>query len=111
MVDVDWYVESDQKKFFFDVDKEKAAYHGISTEAVSQTVRTVLGGTVAGLAHIEKDKEPVELYLRAPLAERVGCVDDSGDFPYIPASGASVPLSELVRVREGMKTKPFTGRT
>ncbi len=34
VVDVDWYVEDDQKKFTFDVDKEKAAENGISTEAV-----------------------------------------------------------------------------
>ena len=54
VVDVDWYVEGDQKKFFFDVDKEKAAYHGISTQEISRAVQTVLNGTPVGLAHIDQ---------------------------------------------------------
>ena len=104
VVDVDWYREDDQKKFFFDVDKEKAAYHGISTDVVSQTVRMVLGGHVAGLVHTEKDKEPVELYLRASLADRSG-VSRLGEISLTSASGASIPLSQLVRVREGIEDK------
>ena len=46
-----------------------------------------LGGKVAGLAHIEKDKEPVELYFRAPLAERVGC--DTSESILIPSVSGS----------------------
>ena len=104
VVDVDWYREDDQKKFFFDVDKEKAAYNGISTDVVSQTIRMLLGGHVAGLVHTEKDKEPVELYLRAPLADRSG-VSRLGEISLTSASGASIPLSQLVRVREGIEDK------
>ena len=72
VVDVDWYVEADHKKIVFDVDKEKAALNGINTEAVSQTVHAVLNGTVAGLAHLPKEREPVELLVRAPLQQRAG---------------------------------------
>ena len=104
VVDVDWYREDDQKKFFFDVDKEKAAYNGISTDVVSQTIRMLLGGHVAGLVHTEKDKEPVELYLRASLADRSG-VSRLGEISLTSASGASIPLSQLVRVREGIEDK------
>jgi multidrug efflux pump subunit AcrB len=104
VVDVDWYREDDQKKFFFDVDKEKAAYNGISTDVVSQTIRMLLGGHVTGLVHTEKDKEPVELYLRASLADRSG-VSRLGEISLTSASGASVPLSQLVRVREGIEDK------
>jgi multidrug efflux pump subunit AcrB len=104
VVDVDWYREDDQKKFFFDVDKEKAAYNGISTDVMSQTVRMLLGGYVTGLIHTEKDKEPVELYLRAPLADRSG-VSRLGEISLTSASGASIPLSQLVRVREGTEDK------
>lgn len=62
VVDVDWYVEDNKKKIVFDVDKEKAAYSGIGTDSVAKTLRIVLGGMTVGLAHIEKDKEPVELF-------------------------------------------------
>lgn len=104
VVDIDWYVEDDQKKLTFEVDKEKAAYHGISTEAVSQTLKTVLGGMSAGLAHIEEDKEPVELLIRGQLKERS---DMAGlQSIAVPSSaGGQVPLSALVKAREGLEDK------
>ena len=58
----------------------------------------------AGLAHIEKDKEPVQLYLRAPLSERTS-IDDLRQVSLMSPSGTSVPLSELVKVREGLQDK------
>ena len=66
--------------------------------------RTVLNGTPVGLAHIEKDKEPVELLLRAPLAERAG-TRRLGELTLNSSSGRAVPLSELVRVRDGIEDK------
>ena len=104
VVDVDWYVEDDQKKVIFDVEKEKAAQHGITTEAVSQTLRIALSGTSAGLVHVEKDKEPVELFLRMPLSERSDLAS-LREITVPAADGRLVPLSELVRMREGVEDK------
>lgn len=104
VVDVDWYVEDNQKKLSFDVDKEKAAMNGISTEAVSQSLGIALNGMSAGLAHMDREKEPVELFLRMPLSER----SDPAALKSITvpsASGAAVPLSELMKVREGFEDK------
>ena len=99
VVDVDWYVEADHKKVVFEVDKEKAAMNGISTEAVSQTVRAALGGSIAGLAHLAREREPVELLVRAPLPERAG-VERLREIALASASGEPVSLAELVKVRE-----------
>lgn len=104
VVDVDWYVEDDQEKIFFDIDREKAAYHGISTEAVSQAVRIALNGMGAGLVHFEKEKEPVELFLRMPIDERAG-IESLREITIPSASGNPVPLSELVKVRRGIEDK------
>ncbi len=104
VVDVDWQREDDQKKILFEVDKEKAAHHGISTEAVSQTIHMMLSGGTAGLLHIQKDREPVELYIRAPLADRSG-ISRLSEISITGPSGAAVPLSELVRVKEGIEDK------
>lgn len=104
VVDVDWYVEDDQEKIFFDVDREKAAYHGISTEAVSQAVRIALNGMGAGLVHFEKEKEPVELLLRMPIEERAR-IESLREVTIPSASGNPVPLSELVKVRKGIEDK------
>lgn len=104
VVDVDWYVEDDQKKLLFDVDKEKAAYNGIDTEKVAQTLHMVLNGASAGLAHIEKDKEPVELHLRTPISQRAS-INDLMEVTVPSQSGIQIPLAELIKVREGIEDK------
>lgn len=104
VVDVDWYVEDDQKKLIFEVDKEKAAYHGIDTAKVAQTLHMVLNGASAGLAHIEKDKEPVELHLRTPVSQRAS-INDLKEVTVPSQSGILVPVAELVKVREGIEDK------
>lgn len=96
VVDVDWYVEDKQPKFNFLVDQEKAARSGISTEAVSQTLSAALNGMGVGLAHLPDEKDPVQIFLRMPLALRssLSSLASIG----VPAdSGQLVPLSELTR--------------
>ena len=104
VVDVDWYVEDDQKKLTFDIDREKAAQNGITNEAVSQSMRAALGGVSAGLVHLDQEKEPVELYLQMPAEERSNIASLREIF--VPsATGNLLPLSELVKVREGIEDK------
>jgi len=104
VVDVDWYVEEDQPKIRFTVDQDRAARAGISTEAVSQSLRIALNGMGAGLVHLDKEKEPVELFLRMPLEKRA----DIGDLKSIGVptpAGAMIPLSELVKRQDGVEEK------
>ena len=104
VVDVDWYVEDDQKKISFDVDKEKAAQNGVSTEAVSQSLGIALGGMSAGLAHMVQEKEPVEILLRMPVAERSG-IGSLQEVTVPSSSGRLIPLSELARAKAGIEDK------
>lgn len=104
VVDVDWYVEDDQKKITFDVDKEKAAENGISTEAAAQTLRIAVGGMTAGLAHMPKEREPVELFLRTPINER-SSVSSLREISVPSSAGSLVPLSGIVRTKEGIEEK------
>ncbi len=104
VVDVDWYVEGFQPKISLTVDQDKAARSGISADTVAQSLRIALTGAGVGLAHLEREKEPVELYLRMPLAQRaeLGSLTSVG----VPTpSGALVPLSELVTRRDGSEEK------
>ncbi len=104
VVDVDWYVEDDQKKLIFEVDREKAAQNGISAEAVGQSLRMALSGVTAGLVHLEREKEPVEVSLRLPLRDR----SDAQALAQVSvpsSSGALIPLSGLVKVRQGVEDK------
>lgn len=104
VVDVDWFVEDDQPKLTFAVDKEKAALHGISTETAAIGLRMALGGMAAGLVHFEREKEPVEIVLRLPLAERAG-IERLQAVTVPAADGSLVPLSSLVTVQEGIEDK------
>ena len=88
------------KKLILDVDREKAARNGIATETVARTVQAVLQGTVIGLGHLVKEKEPVELFIRASLSDRAG-VERLKEITLPAADGRPVSLAELVKVREG----------
>lgn len=99
VVDVDWYVEADHKKYVFTVDKEKAAFHGIDTDVISRTAHAVLNGLAAGLAHMAKEREPVELVVQAPLPLRSG-VERLREISLISPAGNPVSLAELVNVNQ-----------
>lgn len=99
VVDVDWYVEDDQPKYRFVVDKEKAALNGVSTEQVAATLRIAVDGMQAGLAHQPNEKEDVTIYLQLPRAER-SSVDDLKQLKVMGTRGNLVALGELVKVEE-----------
>ncbi|MBN1546877.1 MAG: efflux RND transporter permease subunit [Syntrophaceae bacterium] len=104
VVDVDWYLEENQKKLRIDVDREKAMQNGISTEAVAQSFKIALDGMTAGLAHFEREKEPVDIFLRMPRAER-SSVSGLTSLALPTTQGAMIPLAELVSVKEDIEDK------
>jgi multidrug efflux pump subunit AcrB len=116
VVDVDWYVEADQPKTEFVIDKEKAALHGISAETISQTLRIAVGGENAALLHDPREKEDVNIVLRLPSASRSSPEDllalrvRSGDANALPEPGAAgtaplVPLRELATIERTITDK------
>jgi multidrug efflux pump subunit AcrB len=117
VVDVDWYVEADQPKTRFIIDKQKAALHGISAETLSQTLRIAVGGQTVDLLHVPAEKEDVNLVLELPRAHRatadalLALRVRSGDANALPEPGTGaggpplIPLRELVRVEQGVADK------
>ncbi len=103
IVDVDWYREYDRNKATFAVDQEKAALSGIAVEDVARTLRIALAGMDVGLAHLPKEKEPVAINLRLPVARRSSL--DSLSSLYVSGTKGSVPLSQLVRVTTATEEK------
>ncbi|NEX12896.1 MAG: multidrug transporter AcrB [Prosthecochloris sp.] len=109
VVDVDWMVEDDYSEYSLVVDKEKAAYRGITTEQITNTLRMALDGAEVGLLHTDTELEPVGLEVRLPIAARSRILDLSGI--YVKSQGMSslttrlpagemIPLSDLVTVTE-----------
>jgi multidrug efflux pump subunit AcrB len=117
VVDTDWYIEADQPKVEFVIDKEKAALHGISAETISQTLKIAVGGESVDLLHVPREKEDVNIVLQLPLASRSNPEEllalrvRSGDAnalpePAIAGSAAPlVPLRELVTVKQTITDK------
>ncbi len=117
VVDVDSYVEADQPKSRFVIDKEKAALHGISAETISQTLKIAVGGESVDLLHIPAEKEDVNLVLQLPRSARTRPEEllalrvRSGDANALPEPGANlsgpplVPLRELVKLEPGIADK------
>ena len=102
VVDTDWYIEADQPQVRLVVDKEKAALHGISAEAIADTLRLAVAGESAGLLHVPREKEDVEIVLQLPQASRANAdellalrVRSGGNL-----AAPLVPLRELVRVEQ-----------
>ena len=104
VVDVDDYLEADQVKYVFTVDRAKAALAGIPSEEIVRTLRLALEGEDVGLVHIPKEKQPVQVRLRLPIIERTG-LENLGVLALRTAAGHMVPLSELIRVEQTVRDK------
>jgi multidrug efflux pump subunit AcrB len=117
VVDTDWYIEADQPKVRFIIDKEKAALHGISAETISETLRVAVGGESVDLLHVPREKEDVNIVFQLPLASRTSPEEllalrvRSGDANALPEPGSTtgvpplVPLRELVTVERTITDK------
>jgi len=104
VVDVDWYVESDQPKYSLAVDEEKAALSGISEDDVARTLRLASSGYAAGLLHDPVEKEDVPLTLGLDRATRSDWRSMQG-LKLVGRNGRTVALSEIVRVRNTVEDK------
>ncbi len=99
VVDTDWYMEEGQPWVKVEVDKEKAALHGISASQIDQALQLALKGMSAGLLHDPTEKEDVKILIRLPLADRAG-IQKLTAIKTPSSDGALVPLSELVAIQE-----------
>jgi multidrug efflux pump subunit AcrB len=95
VVDVDWYVESPQRKWQLDVDAEKAAAAGVSSAEVASVVQMAAGGAPAGLLHTSTAREDVPIVLRLPRSSR-GSLDTIRTIRIGPSSVAVGELTKTV---------------
>jgi multidrug efflux pump subunit AcrB len=101
VVDVDSYIEDEQTKYQFVVDKQKAALNGVTAEQVAATLRIAVDGAEAGLTHQQQEKEDVPIFLRLPLPGR-SSINDLQGIKVSGQHGNLVPLGELVSLEKGV---------
>ncbi len=106
VVDVDWYVEDTHDKYVFVVDKEKAVLYGISPAAIAKTLRIAVNGMSAGLLHDKREKEPVDIVLRMPLAVRSSLAALRG-ISLPDRQGNLVSLTSLIKVEKRRAEQPI----
>jgi len=104
VVDIDWYVEDDMTRYDFVVDTDRAAVRGVSTQQVSMTLGVALHGHDGGFIHTDNAVEQVPINVRLPLADR-SSTESLGDLYVHSRQGALIPLSDVVKVEEGVNHK------
>ncbi len=105
VVDIDWYVEEQQAKTVFRVDKEKAALHGLTEAAVARTVQLAVQGYPVTLLHTPTDREDVPVVLELPRALRTR----PGDLLALPVRSELNPAAPLIPLGEVVTAEPALG--
>lgn len=99
IVDIDDSVEYPQKRLVVQVDRSKAALLGVSQDTIASAINTVLGGEDVVFLHGKGIKYAVPIRLEFPVAAK-DKMESVLALRVNSQSGALVPLSELVTVRE-----------
>jgi multidrug efflux pump subunit AcrB len=101
VVDLDWYVEADQPKVRYLIDREKAARHDLTTADIARTLALGAQGATIDRLHLPDEREDVPVILELSPADRADPATvlalpiRSANHPAAPA----IPLSELVTLR------------
>lgn len=88
------------------VDKEKAAFSGITTVQVAEALRHIVNGVELGRVHLQGEKNEVPIRLHVPRRHQIDPLLLSRIF-ITNKMGQKVPVSELVIISEGLKDRPI----
>jgi multidrug efflux pump subunit AcrB len=97
IIDVDDSVEADAGRLVVSVDRQKAGILGVSQQAVAETLTAALAGYDATYARAGGESYPIGIRVELPVAEKAD-LDRALALRVRAAGGATVPLTELVRV-------------
>jgi multidrug efflux pump subunit AcrB len=94
LVDVDDLVDEPQTVVHYRLDRARAALHGVTVAQVAETLRAALRGIPAGTVHVPSERQPLEVILRLPRAQR-SSLADLETLRVRGLDGALVPLGEI----------------
>lgn len=99
IVDIDDSVEFPSRRLIVRVDRKKAALLGVSQQAVSSAIGSVLLGDDVSYIHGANLKYPVPIRVEFPVQGKAG-LEDILELKLRSRNGELIPLSEIVEVRE-----------
>jgi multidrug efflux pump subunit AcrB len=95
VVDTDWYVEDPQPRLAVQVDKVKAAQHGIAVADVARSLALATSGMEVGLLHDANAREPISAVVQLTREDRSS--EQALENMHLPGTdGSMVSLRELV---------------
>ena len=103
---IDSSLRADAPRAFLRVQRQRAESLGIPVAQVAQTVHAALSGADAAWLHDGHSKYPVPVRIQLPRQAQTGLAALLA-LPMRAADGRMVPLSELVRVEQGVIDKPL----
>lgn len=106
IVDVDTYVPEEQPLDRLMVDRGRASLNGIAADQIAQTVAVALHGHTVDLAHVDGEKEPVEIRLRLPQAQRRD-LSAVQNIRLISRNGTIIPIRDLTTVETTVLDRPI----
>jgi len=104
VVDVDWEVKSDQTKYTFEVDKEKAMRSGVAPVQVVKVMNMALHGQDVSRLYQENEVQAVPIHLQLEEKERSD-IEDLKKVYVKSASGAMIPVADLVNIKQQVQDK------
>ena len=105
IVGIDTTLKEAAPRAFLRIQRQRAESLGIPVQTIAQTVYAALSGSDAAYLHDGNAKFAVPVRLQLPLDKQVG-LDSLLALPMKAATGAMVPLSELVTVERGVIDQP-----
>ena len=102
VVDLDSTIVANQRKIVFEVDRDKAGRHGLSTRDVVDALRLALSGEFAGIVHQPTEQNEWPIILRLPREAR----SDPARLAALPLKGRTsvmVQLGELGTFHEDVQ--------
>jgi multidrug efflux pump subunit AcrB len=105
IVGIDTTLQEEAPRVFLRIQRARAEALGIPAQVIAQTVYTALSGSDAAWLHDGHAKFPVPVRLQLPREAQVG-LEAVLALPLQAANGRMVPLSELVRIEQGIADQP-----
>lgn len=94
VTDIDTSAEDFWEAMNFQLDKEKAALHGVSSEDVARILKLALSGESPANVHDEKERQPLPVKLILPRSSR-SSTSALSEIPLKGSEGEMVALAEL----------------
>jgi multidrug efflux pump subunit AcrB len=106
VTDVQVMTETESLRIDIEVDREKAALHGIDIRTILDTLDTAMGGSTPATLHITPERHPLWIKLILPRHLRADMAAVAG-LPIRSQSGALIPLGELAQMTRKTNETPI----